>query len=125
MSDIAAIAASHGIEPAELTKWVTGHGWDFSGLDVANQHHVDFATKVVAGYAADIAARHAKIAAARANRAAREEARLTPAARQNPAAICFKCSGKGAIFGFSHIEHGTCFACGGSGVRAARLRRQG
>ena len=36
---------------------------------------------------------------------------------------CWKCTGKGRINGFSHIQGGICFACGGKGLKAKRIKR--
>ena len=44
----------------------------------------------------------------------------TSAARANPELTCGRCDGKGKIRGFGHIENGTCFACGGHGIRKQR-----
>lgn len=34
--------------------------------------------------------------------------------------ICWKCSGKGEIGGFEHVEQGVCFVCRGTGHASAR-----
>lgn len=109
---IEATAANHGISYETLAAAVAA--WDLVGLIGAN---ADLAGRVVDGHAESLA----KIAATKADRAAKIEAHrtasLTPAAKANPAASCTRCDGKGRIRGFSHIEGGKCFACGGAGVR--------
>jgi hypothetical protein len=37
---------------------------------------------------------------------------------------CAKCDGKGTIRGFSHVLHGVCFRCGGTGTVASKPRQQ-
>ncbi len=38
--------------------------------------------------------------------------------------VCYKCSGFGKIRGFAHIENGTCFPCGGTGVYTPKNRKK-
>lgn len=108
-------AANHGIAYDALAAAVSS--WDLVGLIGAD---ADLAGRVVDGHAESLA----KIAATKAARAAKIEAQrtasLTAAAKANPAAACTRCDGKGRIRGFSHIEGGKCFACGGAGVRHLR-----
>jgi hypothetical protein len=86
-----------------------------------------FVLRAVGKWDAEIASLQAKIVAHEAgqvSRAAEHEAArlasLTDAARANPAAECYKCGGRGRINAFSHVSGGTCFACGGAGVRRTR-----
>ena len=108
-------AAHHGVSYENLAAAVAA--WDLVGLIGAD---ADLAGRVVDGHAEELA----KIAAKKAARAAKIEAQrtasLTTAAKANPSAACTRCDGKGRIRGFSHIEGGKCFACGGAGVRHLR-----
>lgn len=88
----------------------------------------DFVVRAIGNWDATIASLQAQIVAFEAGRVARAAAHeatrlasLTDAARANPAAECGKCGGRGRINAFSHVSRGTCFACGGAGVR--RMRR--
>mgnify|MGYP003640866154 CR=1 FL=1 len=113
---IEATAARHGLSYETLAAAVAA--WDLVGLIGAD---ADLAGRVVDGHAESLA----KIAATKADRAAKIEAHRTvgqtPAAKADPAASCTRCDGKGRIRGFNHIEGGKCFACGGAGVRRLRV----
>lgn len=37
---------------------------------------------------------------------------------------CSKCEGKGRIQGFTHVQNGVCFRCGGTGKQASKPRKQ-
>lgn len=113
---IQTIAAAHNISADELNSFVTGRGWDFSKLDMADASHVKFATDVITGYAQDIAARQAKVAANRAAFTAKWDTK-TKAAVANPHRTCKRCHGVGRIVTFSHVNDGQCFRCEGTGVR--------
>jgi DnaJ-class molecular chaperone len=112
-------AAKHAIEAAELTKALTAHGWDFSAF-TGTEDEVKFITGTINHHAGLIEARIKKTEAARAEERASRERRLTPAARAMPALQCGKCDGSGKIRAFSHIENGSCFQCGGTGVIRSR-----
>jgi hypothetical protein len=99
-------------------------------LPAVGDEGYDFVVRAIGNWEATIANIEAEIEAYEAGQAAKiaanEAARLaglTDAARANPAAECGKCGGRGRINAFSHISHGTCFACGGSGVRLSAKRQ--
>jgi len=118
--DINAIATAHGIQAQMVVNALAEAGWDFSQLDRADPTHVDFATRVVTDVAQRVAAAISKRAERDAKIIAARESGMTHAAKLNPAASCTRCDGKGRIRGFSHVEGGRCFACGGAGVRRIR-----
>ncbi len=122
MFNTAEIATAHGIADDVLNASLRDRGWDFGKLDMSNAAYVDFAVKVAADTAREIAQRQAEQAANKAKVAARRAAAQTPAAKANPAMACTRCDGKGTLRAFSHIESGKCYGCGGTGVFRARRK---
>ncbi len=117
MEEIIQIAAAHNISAETLSNSLTAQGWDFTPFDRSIPEMVTFVTRTIA----ITAERIAKIEATKAARVAKIEAHraatMTPAAKASPALVCYKCDGKGRVYGFSHIQSGVCFACQGVGIR--------
>ena len=55
-----------------------------------------------------------------ASEAERIEAFNAPVAKRQLGSPCSRCSGKGRLTSFTHIQGGLCFACNGSGLGARR-----
>ena len=116
------VSTAHGLTASVLADSLKAAGWDMAAIgDRAGEAVVaDLIRNVATGHAETMV----KTAERKAQIAARAEAQrlacLTPAARANPEIACTRCDGKGKVRGFSHIEGGVCFACGGKGVRRPR-----
>ena len=49
-----------------------------------------------------------------------EAAAYSPAANVETHRTCTRCSGKGAIAAYAHVDNGRCMGCGGSGTKSSR-----
>lgn len=118
-----AIAAAHNLTTEELEQSLAAAGWDFAMLHANHPDHAgmqashfEFADKMATTHAERMAKNKAMRAAQRERNEAYRMRAMTPDARANPDFACTRCEGKGRIRGFSHVENGICFGCGGRGV---------